>query len=179
MIRIVVWDPSGQYPEGSFVEGDRGVEKMIREGVMLLPADPELMQQSPIAGFFSRKWGPGWAYTGARAVRGCPMLMYLPTEVVRVNWIARLAPDPEEVTRSGILRMVGHTSAPGQVAGGLSAISTAINLAELPDPDEHGGWTVHGESKLAMAQEGFVGVALHGACTGVRILISAVSAVRG
>lgn len=170
--QIVVADMNGKVPAGSMFEGHLA-DHLRQAGCIVLPVDPDLFERNPVSGYFERCWGPGWRWAGERPTRGCPMLLFVTTGVKFVHWAARAVPTEEP--QRGVLRLTSHGAVQAAGVGGLSASAEAVNLATLGAPDEHGGWNVGGQSAVSLSQDGYLSLSLYGACSGIKVLFTAVS----
>jgi hypothetical protein len=181
---IVVWDPSQKVREGSILPGEGMAAELQRAGVITLPCEQELFERSPVAGFFSKHWGPGWPYAGRRATRGCGMLLYVAMQAQWIHWVARLAPinsNPAQAEElEGMLRLTNLGGQAGASSGGISAVSEAVDLTQLAQQPRNasGEWVVRGQARVQLNADGFMALCLQGACAGVKILQSAVSLTR-
>lgn len=173
MNRIVVWDPSGEHPDGTVISGVQRVTQLEARGVASLPVDPDRAHGS-VHGYFRRGWGRGWKYSRMVGERGCPMLLFIQPDRLHIYWTARLIPTGDEP--KGILRLTTDTSRQTAFAGGLSAVDArVVSVDQLGEVDRHGGWTVRGRTKLSVAAEGYLALNLYGVGQDFAVLMSAVS----
>ena len=86
---------------------------------------------------------------------------------------AALLPVEDFIKPRGTLRLT-HYPTPGGILGGLAATASPFDLGTLQEPDEWGGWTIRGEVPFTTINDGFMAVALPGACDAVRVMMSAV-----
>lgn len=179
MVRIVVWDPTGRWPEGTLLEGSSLLHVEKSRGAVLLPADADLcLGQDAVAGYFRRGWGMGVAWTDRPAQRACSMLLRIVPERPWLHWCARVVPmHADGPPPRGRLHLVTNTGQMGGTAVRVSPMSEPQSLEDSPI-DEHGGWTLKGTSQLGMAGEGMLGLALYGAATGCAVLWSAATQTR-
>jgi hypothetical protein len=183
IVKVVIWDPSGKFAEGTFLEGLRQMPVIEGRGAVLLPCDVDLFQRSGVGGYFMRRWGMGWAYQGHVASRGCPMVLHVMPDRPFIHWAARLIPAtrtmPEgevpETDFHGHLRLTSDSSQPSALSGGLSADSDTIDLSKLGPADPQGGWIIRGRSRLSVVERGFFSFSLYGLAKGLKVLWSAVS----
>lgn len=173
MHRIVVWDPTGELPDGAVVTGNQSVGALRNRGVAALPVDAD-RAFGAVEGYFRRGWGRGWKYDAMRGERGCPMLLYVKSDRVNIYWLARLIPTGPEP--KGLLRLTTDTSKQTAFAGGLSAVEQrAVDVEQLGPPDRRGGWTIGGRTKLSVAAEGYMALNVYGVAQDLAIVWSAVS----
>lgn len=172
MHRIVVWDPTGELREGSIVSGAKGLGVLHGRGVETLPAEPDLISQHAIGGYFRRAWGDGWVFDKVAATRGCPMILRAVPDRIFLHWVARVEPIRAGEAMSGTLRLTTATNLIGTATGGLMVDSHPDPLGEL---DERGGRTIRGRSRINVTEAGYVGLTLYGAVNNASVAWSAVS----
>ena len=180
---VVVWDPENVFWEGAIVDAVR-VKELEGRGVVVLPCIPDLFSLAGYAGFAKRSWGAGWSLDMIAPRPVCPFSIFVPFDSPRVvSWCARLVPGPEARDRlekgrpaaDGLIRLsAGETR--GNVFSPVLTDErdpgTAFRITEfskLGKPDERGGWTIYGRSRLHAAQEGCYGLALWGKAPGLRV----------
>lgn len=173
--KVVVWDPSGQIPEGRIVSNATTVELLEQQGVVLMPVDAELVYRMPIAGYFRKAYGDGWRFDEMVGRRGCPLLLYIEPDRTFIHWRALVVPIGSDV--QGVLRLTTDSALPGALSGGLSATAEAVNLAELGEPGKY-GWVIGGSTRMNCTGEGYFGLSLYGACKGIAVKWAAVSQAR-
>lgn len=171
---VVVFDPLGTEPEGEILSGNRIAVARSR-GAVLLPIDVQLLRSGALGGYAKRAYGRGWSYDRHRPGRGCPMVLFASPAYPLIHWAVRLAQDPEGGRLEGHLRVAVDTAQAGARASGLTTDAGPLNVPTLGDPDEHGGWTWMGESKVTIPGEGLLGLQLFGALGGARVAWWAVS----
>ncbi len=170
MNHVVIWDPENEYWEGAIVsEGTAAA--LEQRGVATLPCDPNLFSQGGFCGFAKRAWGAGWPLDGDIPMAVCPMSIFYPGEPFRtLRWKARLAGTAGQgipirlaagEARGNVVRPVLH-----DVAGK----GNAVDIAKLGDQDEHGGWTVGGETHLSVSGPSFFAICLYGSAPGMRVV---------
>lgn len=175
MHRIVVWDPTGKFPEGYVLDGDNGLGVIHSKGGITLPVEPELLVQHAVSGFFMKKFGTGVPFTRMVGTRACPMLLFASPDYTTISWVARLTLFGE--TSRGTFRLTTHSGMPGAVSGGLLANGDAIEISEKP-LDKYGGITIGGTCRLNCTTDGYLGLSLYGVAIGARVTWSAVSQSR-
>lgn len=171
MPRIVIWDPTGDFPEGELVYGTNGIAVLHSKGGVTLPVELELLKINAVSGFFSRNWGSGIKFDRMLGTRACPMLLFVQPDFTRINWAARLEFDGDH---QGTFRLTTDSSQMGGIGGGLAANEAAIDITDL-EPDEYGGVTIGGTCKLNCTTEGYLGLSLYGTAIGARVVWSAVT----
>lgn len=173
MKQIVVWDPTGEHPDGDIVDGNR-VNVLVARKAVLLPVDPDLLKHHGAGGWVKRAWGKGVAYDALATRHGCPMVMHAERDRTTVHWCARVAPEPSGQPLGRIRLAVGS----GQVdtiAAGIRSDESPIIVEKLGETDKWGGWTVGGKVRFTSHLSGFVGFSLYGTLGSCRVLWAAVS----
>jgi hypothetical protein len=173
---IVVEDPKGEYYEGSLVTEQRAAQLRAR-GVAMLPVDPQLFKLSGAGGYFKRSWGAGWPLDTPYPVMAAKMILYCDQTHLQLHWLARLAPQEDGKNLGaahGALRLAADT---GQRANNmkLTPVGMPVDVRLLGEPDERGGWTVGGLSRIATPGDGHYGLALYGNAPGLTLLWAAVT----
>jgi len=176
--RIVVYDPTGQFPEGDVLEGNRAIAMFASRGGMSLPIDVRLIGRNAVSEVFIRKWGQGEVFDRMVGQRGCPMLLYTVPDVPFLHWAARVLPLGGDREPRGVVRLVMHSGQPGAITGGLRADGEACQVGDGLAPDSDGGWTVSGRVGLNCTMEGYLGLSLYVVASGIRVVWSAVSQAR-
>lgn len=169
MKHVVVWDPSGEYWEGAIVEQEL-VPSLVDRGVAVLPAAPELFMQIGFAGYAKRSWGAGWPLDSEIPMAVTPLAIYYPGEPYRtLHWKARLVGKKGQ----GIPLRMAAAEARGNVVRPVlhdfAGKENAVDIANLPEEDEHGGWTVGGVTRLSVAGPSMFSLCLYGCAPGMRI----------
>lgn len=171
---VVIHDPSGTEPEGELLSGQK-LDVARSRGAVVLPVDPVLLRTGAMSGYAKRAYGRGWTYDANRPARGCPLILHADKGYPLLHWVVRLVPGEAGARRDGHLRVAMDTAQPGAVAAGLSPVEGPLNASTLGDPDEHGGWTWRGSSRVTLAGDQFLGLTLYGALSGLRVAWWAVS----
>lgn len=171
---VVLFDPSGEEPEGEVLSGHRLAAARSR-GVEALPVDVTLLRSGALSGYARRCYGRGWRYDANQSGRGCPLVLYASTQYPEIHWLVRLIPDPELHQRAGHLRVAVDTAQAGAQAAGLSPRGSPLNAGTLGDPDAAGGWSWRGESHVTLVGDQLLGLQLYGALSGLRVAWWAVS----
>ncbi len=176
---IVLFDPTHAFPAGAVAEtGSRPLELAVLRGAVVLPVDADLLQlANGAAGFAARAWGFGVPFEGGKAVRGCPMLLYVFPDRPKLHWSARLQVANGRTPR-GTLRLMQNGTQPGAPHGGLGATAAAVDLGQLGPPDVGQGWTVGGTCALHTREQGYLGVQLQAVATDLRVTFSAITQSR-
>lgn len=183
---VVVHDPEGTFWEGALVEAG-AVGALRARGVVMLPIDDRMpwLGKSAVAGYFRRSWGSGWPIGTAVPRMASPLLLY----VVRgdkpssIHWCARVVLEREalEQVRAGqkplgLIQLAADTSQPAAMSGGfISGPGNVQHGDKLGEPDQEGGWTLHGSGLIAPPCDGFAGLGLWGHLQGCRVAWAAVS----
>lgn len=176
---VVVWDPQGEYSEGSIV-GSAKLNELHGRGVCTLPCVPEIFQFAGVSGYSRRGWGSGWPLDTIRPGFVCPLTMFAPLHGPRkLHWAARLMPSDvalERIRRNqdpsqGVLRIAAHEQRGSLLRGAVSDDQgrNAVDCGRLGPVDAYGGWTVGGQSTLNCSGEGCYGLSLFGFAPGLRV----------
>jgi len=178
---VVVWDPSGDLPEGEVLV-DNAIGVARSRGVVLLPLDTDELQRGGVSGWNKRCYGRGWRYGAIVAARGCPLVLHVGAGFSSIEWCARLVRDlpggDEPAPIVGMLRMAADTAQVGAGAAGLAAELGAVQLSELGAPDSGGGWIVGGRSRASITGDMFLALQLYGQIGGAKIVWFAASQSR-
>jgi hypothetical protein len=190
---VVVWDPTGRWHEGSIM----GEEAKAAEstGAVLLPVDTDSLRLSGVGGWSKRTYGEG-VVLGQMNGPAAPIVLYCTPNLFEVSWAARLVPAPLTHGSSGLEAIADRARAAlldGHGANGVLRIASdtsqraprahapigshvvAPDIRKLGKPDQFGGWTVRGHSKVHVASEDIFPFSLHGAASGLAIEWFAVS----
>lgn len=182
MHRVVVWDPKGEFWEGSLVE-ERVARVLQERGVAMLPVVPELLRRAGVGGFHKRAWGSGWPLDFMAPRLVCPLTMFLSTALRTLHWVARLVPDDAhrqpasegKTFTQGSVRLVGDSGQDHARMTTIANTTPAVDGAKLGKLDAEGGWTVGGDAEVNPSSDGFYGFGLYGTMPGVRVVWAAVS----
>lgn len=172
---VVVEVPEGvpssirnQVKEGDVLDGN-AMRVAESKGVVLLPVEPELLQQGGGAGWVKRSYGRGWMFNPSIAGRGCPLALYFAAQYKRLYWKARLVATGEEIT--GSLRLAMDTGQPGASACGFTPETSPV-LMPSDSP-------IVGGSGVAMLNtDTWLGLMLYGMATGIAVEWFAISQAR-
>lgn len=182
-MHVVIWDPTGEYWEGSLVD-DRMERVLVERGVVALPVDQESMRRNGVGGYAKRSWGAGWPLDFASPRLSCPLTVFVREGASRVDWALRLVPDERvagaakegNAQLQGTLRIVGD---PGQDHARVATLSLSeqpIDGAAMRRPlDADGGWTFRGGGGVRPGSDGFYGFGLYGLMPGARAAWAALS----
>lgn len=182
---VVVWDPEGDFREGSVVDGANAPVLRAR-GATLLPCDPELFKRSGVGGYMRRGWGAGWPLDHGAARLVCPLTLWMGPSHRIVHWCARLEPDPKRAAEArekglgdlqGFLRLAADSTQSTAHQAAVGAVAQPVDGRQLGRADARGGWTVGGETRVTPSGEGHFGFALYGMLPGIRVAWAALSAV--
>lgn len=176
--KVVVYDPTGEIPDGEVLE-DNALKVFEARGGVALPVHVPLLGRNGVAGYVKRSYGRGIMFGMTANKRGCPVLLYAVKDCPVVHWAARLDAVADAVP-DGRIRLVGDGTQVGAAiaSGGVSSSAPTVEIAKLGEPDDGGGWIVRGQSRLVALSDGFVALGLYGAMTGVKVLWLAVSQSR-
>lgn len=170
---VVVWDPSGELPDGSILEGNE-VAVAKGRGVVALPVHTELLARGGAAGWSKRCYGPGWRYHPTIGGHGSPLLLQVSPGYPMVHWAARLVADRVTSHVSGSLRLAGDNQI-GAGSFGLALEDGPVQVERLGDRDAAGGWTIGGKCRASISSEVAFGLQLYGHLSGARVLWLAAS----
>lgn len=174
MAKILVWDPTGEIPEGEILEGANKIAAVERRGGVVLPFDPKLATNNAVAGYFRRSWGSGIHFDRMIGLRACPMMIYAVPDFPSFHWAARIMPIEGAKETKGIFRCTNNSGQVGTLTGGLGAMGEPIELNDTP-PDKFGGWTIRGSNRLNCTLEGYLGLSIYATAVGARVMWSAVT----
>lgn len=181
---IVVYDPKGEWWEGSLVDDKRASLLQARD-VVVLPVVTDLFKVSGVGGYHRRAWGAGWSLDSSVPRTISPMTMFCSKELTAIHWAAQIMPDPsfldlisrEENRKmlNGFIRIVADTSQAIAAKCGLQA-EQYVDVRTLTKDQLVGGkFIVRGQAKVTIPGDGHYGFALYGYAPGLRVLWSAVS----
>ena len=173
---IVVQDIAGAgLVEGDILAGNRA--QVARQKAIVLPVEPGLLELSAVAGYFRKNFGRGYQLTFPAAGRACPMVLYNVRERTMLHWAAYIVRDVSDHPIRGHLRLATDTRQAQVLAGGLHHDTPPVDAAKetTRHADALGGWAVYGRARLSVQAEGYLGLCIHGALSGARILWSAVT----
>jgi hypothetical protein len=184
---VVVWDPRGEFAEGSIVQGEQA-HQIQTYGAETLPVMPDLFRHHGIGGYMRRGWGSGWPLDHSVPKMTCPLSLYIPgnigatqtaTEPSRdalVHWCARLEPASKLVKSfTGVFRFASDPSQPCANFCGFAEQWDPRPIAELGPVDAHGGWVLRGRAKFRPTAEGVFAFAFYAAAVDLRVTWAAVS----
>jgi hypothetical protein len=176
---IVVWDPKGEYWEGSLVDEARARQLSLRDAVVL-PTNAALHAVSGVGGYAKRAWGSGWPLDFAAPKNFCPLTLFVPAgDGTTLYWAARLMPmSPGARPLDGSIRIAADSTQHNPYRLGLiqdGVHKASVETRELKDVDAQGGWCVGGRVKARAPMEAHYPLSLHGAMPGARVVWVAVS----
>jgi hypothetical protein len=176
-MHVVVWDPLGEYWEGALVPEVEMARHLAKRGACLMPCVAAALRLAADAGFFKRAWGKGWALPTGGHQAVCPLSIYALHDMHYLHWAARLVPTadvPQALDGKldpvrGMLRLVPDGTQRGGFQASLEgAERDRVDLEQLGQPDEWGGWTVAGSARIHQPIDAKASVSLHGAAMGAR-----------
>ena len=173
-VGVVVWDPSGCAPIGHLIENRLRIQAAEREGVVLLPADPDLIDRGPV-GYVQRHWGEGIPFHRMVGTRGAFLALHAIVERPHLHWVVRLQPIAPGIAPQGHLRLITDSALPGTAVASLGASAESVDLGKLGALDERGGWTVIGRYPLLVTRGGYLSLCFYGVAAGVRIMWAALT----
>lgn len=181
---VVVEDRSGEWWEGSLVDGTRARQLEAR-GVVLLPTIPDLFRVSGVGAYHKRAWGAGLKLDRMTPRHVSPMTIYCSKEFTALHWRARLIPEPdlleklngegEVVSPDGFLRIIYDPSQPLPYKLGLMSNEMVDARSLTKNQLKDGGFDIGGVAKINAPGDAHYGVALYGMMSGLRVAWSAVS----
>jgi hypothetical protein len=183
---VVVFDPSGELPEGLVFSNPAHLAAAHAKGMVTLPVDEDLLPGrsiDPSDGYSVRYWGAGWAFDVGAGERGCPMLLRVLPQRPYIHWVASVAPIADSMR--GQLRLVTNSGNPVYASAGLSPIVTppVINRSDFEERERHGQHpdpvVVRGLAQVSVSTECLMALNLHAVAKGMRVLWSAVSHCEG
>jgi hypothetical protein len=182
---IVVYDPKGEWWEGSLVDQTRA-QSLQSRNVVVLPVVPDLFKRSGVGGYHKRAWGSGWSLDSSMPRTVSPMTIYCSKDLSAIHWAARILPEPgfldilqgneeKPALLNGFIRVVSDGSQAIAAKVGLLA-ETYVDVRDLKkDQLVDGAFLLRGKAKVTVPGDGHYGFALYGYAPGLRVLWSAVS----
>lgn len=171
---VVVWDPSGEMPDGSVLEGNEIAGARDR-GVVLLPVHPEVLARGGAAGWAKRCYGRGWRYPAAVSSPGCPLVLQVTPGYAGIYWAARVIPDAVGAAPTGQLRLAGDQAQIGVGTFGLSLQDGPMQVERSGVPDKQGGIILAGKCRTSISSDLVFGLQLYGYLANARVLWLAAS----
>jgi hypothetical protein len=173
---IMVWDPTGEIPDGTLLAAQAASQKAA-QGCVLLATDTSVHSDQAFGAFAKRSWGPGFPSEDLPGMRYfAPLAMYGEPIHTKLSWAARLRQvQPSDVSGAPI-GMGGQCALnPFTAQRGSGHLAFAANempqqMSHLGPPDAWGGWTLKGSANVTISGGGFYAFALAGAVTGVRVM---------
>lgn len=159
--RVIVWDGTGQERVGTLVRPNQALRAEETHGkIVTLPTDARMFGVSALGGFFLRMWGAGVHFAEMRPQRGCPMVLHVAQDVPYLHWAVRVERVEKRGGMRGTFTIVGMSDPVIPMVGVLSALGRPVDLAQLEDPDERGGWILRGKLTLRTMQDGLCPLAV-------------------
>jgi hypothetical protein len=159
--RVIVWDGTNKDRVGTLVQPSKALHAEETHGrIVTLPTDTRMFGASALGGFFLRQWGAGVRFEDLRPRRGCPMVLHVVQDLSYVHWAIRIERANKEAGMRGTLAIVGTNEPVIPMCGVLSAVNRPIDLAQIGEPDERGGWTLKGRLLLRTMQDGLCPLAV-------------------
>lgn len=171
---VVVWDPSGELPDGLILEGNE-IPGAKDKGVVVLPIRGELLARGGVAGWAKRCYGRGWRFSSSVSSPGCPLALQVTPGYPGIYWAARVVPDQVNAPMSGLLRLAGDPTQIGAATFGLSLDDGPVQVEKVGVPDARGGLTLMGKCRSVIGNEQLFGLQLYGYLAGARVLWLAAS----
>lgn len=172
---ILVWDPTGEQPEGRVLRGAE-VPLAKSRGCAVLPVDEPLFRVHGASGFVKRQWGDGLDYSGnLMTKRDGKLAMWIAPERNIVHWQARLQRvvhqySPKQEPIRGQLSLQSDSSQLGCATVGLGVQEQVGRLETIGESDSFGGWTIGGRAQITSSPATtFVGFCLYGQAENVRL----------
>jgi hypothetical protein len=178
--RVVVWDGTGQERAGSLVRYTQALfAEETRGQIITLPTDARMLGASALGGFVYRPWGTGVHFANMRPQRGCPLVIHASQELPYLHWAARIEKANKREGLRGTFLIVGHNDPVIPMVGSLSALGRPIDLAQLAEPDERGGWFLRGRLALRTMQDGLCPLIVQAVADNLLVRWVAVTQSRG
>ena len=164
--RVVVWDPTGDLPEGE-VMSEALYRTVVGRGVAALPVDADLLQRG--GAYVKRAWGKGYEFNHAVPDIGCEMALYATREHARIHWTALLVPDGSATPVAGRLQINVCRALGGSC--GLSELSPGARAQDVVQGPQTGsqGWLVGGTAVATFGQDTHHGFGLFGSLQGLLV----------
>ncbi len=171
---IVVWDPTGEFWEGSLIDSARA-RQLVQRGVAVLPCVPEMFHASGVGGYAKRAWGAGWPLDSAVPRLIAPLTLFCDRSMKGIHWAIRLVTSPEYAERvrggdrfSGMIRFAADRSQQTPFFTGVSG-EKGVLAEEIGPPDEQNGWTLQSSGVVNVPQNGHYGFGVYGTAPGLRV----------
>lgn len=185
--RVIVWDGTGQERVGMLAVPSQSLHAEEAHGrIVTLPSDARMFTASALGGVFVRHWGSGIHFTEMRPQRGCPMVLHVAQDIPFLHWAARVEPADKSTLREhlhqymrGTLNVVQNGDPIIPMVGQLSATNRPVELSQLGEPDEKGGWFIRGKLTLRTMQDGLCPLIFQAVAGNLCIRWSAVAQSRG
>jgi len=169
---VVVWDPEGEFWDGSLVDGQRA-HRLAERGVCVMPVNPDLFRMSSVGGYSKRSWGAGVGMDKLVPELVCPLTVYVNPEVRGLYWKARLVRDVTQTRwkqAEGVLRFVPDSGQRTPTKAAYTDLTPPVMVRNLGPEDAHGGWTIGGHGVVSPQSEGHCGFGMYGMAPGLRII---------
>lgn len=159
--RVIVWDGTAQDRVGTLVRSTQAlIGEELHGRIVTLPIDARMFGVSALGGMFLRMWGAGVRFTDLRVRRGCPMALHIVQDVAFLHWALRAEKIDKNAGVRGTLTIVGTSDPVIPMVGTLSALGRSVDLSQLGEPDERGGWTLRGRLSVRTMQDGLCPLAV-------------------
>lgn len=168
MKAVVVWDPSGELPDGSVLEGNE-IAVATGNGVVVLPFHRELLTAGGAGAWSKRCYGRGWRFDQSVSGPGCPLVLQVRPGFQIINWAARLLLNTPESRAAGALRLAGDTTQVGARSFGLALEDGPVLIERVTDRDVQGGIIVRGRNRCSIAGDQIFALQLYGYLSGARV----------
>jgi hypothetical protein len=177
--RVIVWDGTGLERVGALVRANQALHaEEAHKRIITLPCDAKMYNASALGGYFMRAWGFGVHFTEMRPQRGCLMALHASSDVPYLHWVARLERVDKERGLRGSFSIVTAGDPVIPMVGALSAIGRPVDLTQIGEPDEKGGWFLRGKLMLRTGQDGLCPLAIQAVSDNLRIRWVALSQSR-
>lgn len=180
--KIVVWDPKGDYWEGSLVDAQTA-SILESRGAAILPVSTQLFKRSGCGGFFKRAWGAGWPLDYSAPKLVCPLSLFVTQDLRKLHWAIRLVPDPGNLAAAregknfteGRFHVVGDSNQVHTHLTSVTPAGKAHDARDLGKCDENDGWTLIGSGTIHPPYDGHYGFGIYGTMPGARVAWAALS----
>jgi hypothetical protein len=182
---IVVYDPEGEYWDGSLVN-PLVKNQLEARGVILLPTLPSLFKLSGVAAYAKRSWGAGLSLDFPAPKLHSPLTMFCDQRYTILHWAARLLPDPSFLKKleagdpellHGFLQISTDSSQVIPGKAGVHPKNPNVDVRALTKQkiSKRGDFIVQGFANLRIPTDGHYGFGIYGYAPGLRLVWAAVS----
>lgn len=175
--RVIVWDARGEMT-GMLVKPNQALHtEEMHKRMVALPSDARLFALSGLS-VFIRPWGSGVEFTDMQVCRGAPMVVYVTPDLPYLHWAARIEKIDKAKPVRGAITLASNADPVIQSAGVLSALNKPVDVTQLGESDEKGGWVIKGKAAFRTMQDGLCPVIFQAVADNIKIRWSAITQSR-